>query len=162
MPSLHATAGKLPWPGKKRTGYLHELVNGAHCRDRSLSVVVQWLRKGKYILRATVWYNCPEVNLAKTGLHLAIFVDYSSLSKHQVTEDNREGNQLWGQRRLNSMKRIHSPVHSHKSILFRLTCPFQVDLWSELQVGHTNHGTSELQGTLEIIESLSLILELKK
>lgn len=110
-----------------------------------------WLRKGKYILRATVWFHCAEVNLAKTCLHVAIFVDYSSPSKHQVTEDNREGNQLWGQRKQNSMKRIHSPVHSHKPAHFRLTCPFQVDPWSELQLGHTKHGTLELQGALEII-----------
>lgn len=144
MPSFHAMAEKLPPPRKEPACYLCELANGAHCHGRGLSLCPCGWKRGKYILRVTVWFNCPAVNLAKTCLHLASFVDYSSLGKHQGTEDNREGNHRWGQRRQNSMKRIHAPVHSHKSTHFRLTCPFQVDPGSELQWGHTKYGSSSL------------------
>lgn len=146
MPSFHATAGKLPQPRKEPACYLWQMGPTA-MGEVCLCAPCGW-KGGKYILRVTVWFNWPAVNLAKTCLHLAIFVDYSSLGKHQGTEDNREGNHRWGQRRQNSMKGIHAPVHSHKSTRFRLTCPFQVDPGSELQGGHTKYGTLELQGAL--------------
>lgn len=65
MPSFHATTRKSPLTEKKTACYLHELANEVQCHGRSLSVVPQWLRKGKYILRATIWCHCQVANLAK-------------------------------------------------------------------------------------------------
>lgn len=103
MPSFHATAGKLPWPGKKPACYLHELANGAHCHRRSLSVVPQWLRKGKYILRATVWFNCPEVNLAKTAhiqqflliIVLRVNIRWQRKTGKETNFEAKEGKTAW-------------------------------------------------------------------
>lgn len=68
MPSFHATTGKI-YIARGKDSLLPARIGKweVHCHGRSVSVVPQWLRKGKYVLRATVQFNCWEDNLAKTA-----------------------------------------------------------------------------------------------
>lgn len=109
----------------KTACYLHKLANGAQCHGRSLSLVPQWLRKGKYIFRATVWFNCWEVNLAQTACiwqFLVIIVLWVNI-RWQKTSGKKTS---FGAKRGKKDKRNNSSFHSHKYIAFRLILQSQM------------------------------------